>query len=208
MAQPTSDTLRGGARAALLSTIPMLLACGGLLNCGRTVNKIIPAVREIDPDFNTEPVDCEHDYPAPSPKGCYIERISCKSVIEANNASGFRQFDETFYQSQKCTPERHGYAEGQDSPYALDLPPNTWADIILTSDCADLDVFSATWDKPTKCPTASHTNINQCEADTSRRGGSILITTVNKPEKHLVWVDGKHGAVGNYRLEVKCRTYR
>ena len=207
MPQPLSAWSRAGARAAVVSTVPVLLACGGVLDCGRTVNKVIPAVREIDPDFNTEPIDCDNDYPAPTPKGCYIEKISCDSVIEANNESGFRHFDETFYQAHYCTPERHGYADGQDSPYVLDVPPNTWVDVVLTSDCVDLDVFSASWDKPTKCPTASHTNIN-CEADTTRRGGSITITSVNRPEKHLVWVDGKHGAVGNYRLEVKCRTYR
>jgi hypothetical protein len=192
-------------RTGLAMFVPLLLACGGLpLNCGRTVNKVIPVVRE----FDTEPVDCDRDFPKAAPKGCSIATLHCGSVVEGNNDNSFYQFDGSFYVSQKCTPERHDYDKGPDAPYFLELPSNTWAEIVLASDCADLDIFSATWDRPNKCPTPSHTNINQCEADVSRRGGQILITTVDKPETHLVWVDGKYGAVGNFRLEVKCREYR
>ncbi len=190
------------------TALPIVLACGGAVDCGRTVNKVVPAIRELDPEYNTEPVDCDIDYPSPSPRGCAIEELRCDSVVMGNTNTGFSHFDEEFYQAQKCTPERHGYRSSPEAPYSLVLPANTWADIILVSDCADLDVFSATWDNPAKCPTPSHTNINQCEADTSRRGGTIVITTVDKPEKHLVWVDGKNGATGNFRLEVKCRLYR
>jgi hypothetical protein len=188
---------------------PLLLACSGIpLTCGRTVNKVIPAVREIDPDFDTDPVDCEPDFPKTSPKGCSIANITCGSIIEGNNDNRFHKFDGNFYVSKACTPERHSYEKGPDAPYFLELPANVWADIHLVSDCADLDIFSATWDRPHQCPTPSHTNINQCEADVSRRGGKITITTVSKPETHLVWVDGKYGATGTFRLEVKCREYR
>lgn len=197
-----------GAGAILAISAPLLLACGGLVDCGRTVNKVIPAVREIDPEFNTEPVDCDEDFPKPTPRGCSIQNITCGSVIEANNDNDFFHFDGDFYVSKACTVERNGYDKGPDSPYFLELPANTWADITLASDCADLDIFSATWDRPNQCPTPSHTNINQCEGDVSRRGGKITITTVGNPESHLVWVDGKFGATGNYRMEVHCRQYR
>lgn len=207
---PHSPTRRGPALVATVFALaPAVLACGGgMLNCGRTVHKVIPAVQEIDAEYATEPIDCDHDYPSPAPRGCSIETITCKSIIEGNTHTGFKVFGPEFTQAQKCTPERHGYEKSEEAPYFLELPPNTWADIVLVSDCVDLDVFSATWDNPRKCPTKSHTNINQCEADTSRGGGSITITTVNKPETHLVWVDGKNGATGNFRLEVKCRVYR
>ena len=188
---------------------PLLLACSGIpLTCGRTVNQVIPAIREIDPDFDTKPVDCSPKFPSTAPRGCSIAPITCGSIVEGNNDTQFYRFDGNFYVSKACTPEHHGYDEGPDAPYFLEIPSNTWVDIHLISDCADLDIFSATWDRPNQCPTASHTNINQCEADISRRGGKITITTVNKPETHLVWVDGKYGATGNYRMEVKCREYR
>ena len=187
---------------------PLLLACSGIpLTCGRTVNKVIPAVREIDPDFDTVPVDCDPEFPSTAPRGCSITTLTCGSIVEGNNDTEFYRFDGSFYVAKACTPEHHGYDKGPDAPYALELPSNIWADIHLVSDCADLDIFSATWDRPSQCPTPSHA-INQCEADVSRRGGKITITTVNKPEQHLVWVDGKYGATGNYRLEVKCREYR
>lgn len=192
----------------LAASVPLLLACGGVVDCGRTVNKVIPAVRELDPEFNTKPVDCDRDFPKPAPRGCAISTISCGSTVEANNDNSFYHFDGEFYVAQKCAVERNGYDKGPDSPYFLEIPANTWVDIKLASDCADLDLFSATWDRMNQCPTTSHTNINQCEADISRRGGMITITTVSNPETHLVWVDGKFGATGNYRLEVECRPYR
>jgi hypothetical protein len=43
---------------------------------------------------------------------------------------------------------------------------------------------------------------------TKRGGGTIRITSVDKPESHLIIVDGKKGVTGNFRLSVKCTTYR
>jgi hypothetical protein len=204
MAMPLSPR-----RLTLGAALPALLACSGMpLNCGRAVHKVIPAVQEIDPVYATDPVSCDPEYPTPSVRGCVIGEITCGDKVEGNNRLGTNHFDETFYQAQKCTPERHGYSKGPEAPYLLTVPPNTWADVVLVSDCEDLDVFSANWSDPNRCPTPSHVNITQCEASTARLGGKVTITSVNREETHLVWVDGKHGAIGNFRLEVKCRLYR
>jgi hypothetical protein len=186
----------------------VLLACSGsFVDCGRAAHKVVPGVREIDPEYATEPVDCDAEYPMESPRGCSIRTISCGETILGNNSTGIQHFDERFYQPKACTPERHSYDEAPESPYMLEIPPYTWVDIVLASDCVDLDVFSANWDEPNRCPTPSHVNVNQCEADVTTRGGKITITTVAKPEHHLIWVDGKKGATGNFRLTVNCREY-
>lgn len=186
-----------------------LLACsGGLVDCGRTVNKVIPAVREIDPEYATEPIDCKKPYESEAPLGCAIREVQCGDVIVGNTSNGIMHFDESFYQHKACTPERHEYGLAPESIYALNIPANTWVDVLLASDCVDLDVFSANWDNPRKCPTPSHVNVTQCEADVTERGGKITITTVDRPEAHLLWVDGKRGATGNFRLTVNCRRYR
>ncbi|MFM2247643.1 MAG: hypothetical protein RL071_3717 [Pseudomonadota bacterium] len=186
-----------------------LLACsGGLVDCGRAAHTVIPAVREIDPEYATEPVDCSQDYPTEAARGCAIREISCGDVVLGNNTNGIEAFDEDFYQHKACTPQRHSYSKGPEAIYSLNIPANTWVDVVLASDCVDLDVFSANWDNPRKCPTPSHVNVTQCEADVTDRGGKITITTVDRPEAHLVWVDGKEGATGNFRLTVRCRTYR
>ena len=44
--------------------------------------------------------------------------------------------------------------------------------------------------------------------DDSAGSGTVLGTAVDKPYTYLVGVDGKKGAVGNYRLTVTCRIYR
>lgn len=195
--------------ATVVPLLPMVLACsGGFTNCGRTVHKIIPAVEKLDPEYATEPVDCGDPYPTPGVRGCFIQELRCGDSIEGNNSDGITHFDESFYQAQKCTPERHAYKKGPEAPYWLIVPANTWADVTLASDCVDLDIFSANWDRKTECPTKSHVNITQCEADTTPRGGTITITTVDRAESHLVWIDGKYGATGNFRIDVKCRKYR
>ena len=44
--------------------------------------------------------------------------------------------------------------------------------------------------------------------DDTIRGGKITLNSVNKPVTYLVGVDGKKGAVGNYRLSGECRRGR
>jgi hypothetical protein len=196
-------------RLTLGLAAPLVLACGGgLTNCGRAVHKVVPAVEELDPEYATEPIDCGEPYPTGSLRGVYIKELRCGDSITGNTAKGEKHFDESFYQAQKCTPERHGYDLAPEASYWLEVPPNTWADVVLASDCVDLDIFSANWDRKNQFPTKSHVNITQCEGDTSSRGGTITITTVNQPESHLVWVDGKMGATGNFRIDVRCHNYR
>ena len=153
-------------------------------------------------------LECDTKIETPAPTGCVTAEISCGETVEGNSRSGgSSRFDDSFYLAQYCSPERHQYGDAAESTYWLELPPNTQADVTLTSDCTDLDLASAQWNQPNTCPDPSH-SARPCEMDTSKGGGTIRITTVQRPETHLLIVDGKKGKEGNYRISVKCGPYR
>jgi hypothetical protein len=188
--------------------LPIILACSST-DCGRTVNKVVPAVREVDPEFATAKVDCETPFRTPSPKGCAMKSISCGETIEGNNQFGERNYDDLFYVKKFCGTQRHAYEEASEAIYLLQVPSNVQADVTLSSDCADLDIASISVppDATNRCPTISH-SVQVCEMDQSRDGGSVRITTVDRPENHFIVIDGKDGQTGNFRLRVDCKTYR
>jgi hypothetical protein len=198
--------LRHPLLATAAVALPFVLACSAV-DCGRTVNKVVPAVREIDPEYNTDPVDCDPPVQMASTKGCAQGVITCGSTVEGNNGGGRARFDDDFYQHMLCTPQRNHYDEAGEAVYRLELPADVLAKVTLISDCAELDVASYRWEEDGRCPNVKHPRA-QCEMDTSDRGGSIEIATVNQPENHLVIIDGQDGGVGNFRLKVECRTYR
>lgn len=150
--------------------------------------------------------DCELDLKQPA-ADCAIAMLKCDSAVEASNAGQGKRFDDDFYQSKYCTPQRHRYADSPEAIWAIDLPADTQADVILHTDCVDLDLFSIRWPESTSCPSRS-SGAGECEGSTKSGDDTVRITTVNRAERHLLWVDGKEGATGNFRLEVKCRNYR
>lgn len=189
------------------------LACGSGNNsvreATRQVSKVVPVVEKISSEITREPIACEPELKTPQPRGCTSGTLTCGSVIEGNNTGMPRHWGDQFYVSAFCTPQRHYYEEAGEAVYRLELPPNIQADIRLDSDCADLDVVSLSWADTSTCPGEQHTGrIRQCEMDTHSEGGTIRITTVNDPEVHILGVDGKQGASGNFRLTVTCSTYR
>lgn len=189
------------------------LACGSgnnsLREATRQVSKVVPVVEKVADEVTREPVACEPAFTTSQARGCTSQTITCGSVVEGNNTNQPRRWGDQFYVSAFCTPQRHYYEEAGEAVYRLELPPNIAADIRLDSDCADLDVVSMSWADTSSCPTEAHTGrIRQCEMNTDSAGGKIRITTVNEPEVHVVAVDGKQGATGNFRLTVTCSTYR
>lgn len=198
-------TVRPLALPAMVA-VPALLACSAV-DCGRAANKVVPGVRSIDPEYNTAPVDCDPEFKMSAPRGCTQGTITCGDEVEGSNAPGRFKFDDDFYQHMQCTPERNHYDEAPEAVYRLHIPADVMATVTLISDCAELDVASYRWEEDDRCPTVKHPRA-QCEMDTSERGGSVVISTVNVPENHLLIVDGQKGETGNFRLKVDCRTYR
>lgn len=190
-----------------LATLAMgILACS-TTNCGRKATKVVPALEKVNPEFATEPIECDPPYRTPAPIGCSQGTLTCGSSVEGATRGSKSRWGDDFYQAKFCTPQRHDYDYSPEAVYTLDVPADIMADVYLTSDCADLDVVAMAWPDTDRCPTSSHA-ISECEMDTKRGGGKVRMTTVNNPQTYLLVVDGKKGAEGNFRLTVKCSTYR
>jgi len=131
-----------------------------------------------------------------------------KIIIEGTTVGGKSNFGDTFYQKTKCTPQRNRYDDSPEAIYQLNVAGDTKVSIRLDSNCADLDPFAIYWLR-SDCPTAKHGHsISECEMNDRPGGGSFILTTVTKPQTYLVGVDGKYGAKGNFRLEIRCTNWR
>jgi hypothetical protein len=204
----TSASTRSPRRllGAALLVVPVVLACSGN-SCSRQAAKVVPALEKMNPELALDPVECDKPITTPAPRGCAMQTITCGDELTGNNSYGRYNFDDDFYNSKFCTPERHDYDQSPEAIYQLKLPANVEADVYLVSDCEELDLASVQWTSEQRCPTIDHTT-GPCEMNAKKAGGSIRITTVDKPETHLVIVDGKRGATGNFRIKVSCGTYR
>lgn len=192
-----------------LPLVLLVLSAASCDNVTRSVSKAVPVLEKVDEDLAAEPVECDQPLPTPAARSGIIGTLTCGSVVTGNTAGGNHRWGDTFYQKSFCTPERHNYDDAPEAVYALELPANVQADVRLDSNCVDLDVVAVGWqDKHSVPNTAHHVRIRECEMDTSRGGGNVRMTTVNQPQRYLIGVDGKEGAIGNYRLTVKCSTYR
>lgn len=152
-------------------------------------------------------VDCDADLTVPKARGCAIARIACGESIEGSNHGQAGHFGDDFYRSKFCTPRAASYADGPEAVYALTVPANMQADITLDSPCDDLDLFSVRWSSADRCPSVS-TSTGECEGSTKGAVDTVRIVSVGRDEEHLVWVDGKKGAEGNFALRVDCRPAR
>jgi len=153
------------------------------------------------------PVECDTSMKVPRASGCAISTIACGETIEASNEGQAGHFDDAFYRQKFCTPRSNDYESSPEAVYALTVPANMKADVFLETPCDDLDLFSIRWPHADRCPSAS-TSTGECEGSTKDGADTVRIMSVGKDEKHLVWVDGKQGATGNFRLRVECRAAR
>lgn len=152
-------------------------------------------------------VACDDSLAVPRASGCAIESIACGESIEASNAGQARHFDDAFYRSKFCTPRSADYESSPEAVYALTVPAEMQADVYLDTPCEDLDLFSIRWPHQDRCPTSS-TSTGECEGSTKEGQDTVRIVAVGRDEKHLVWVDGKKGNTGNFRMRVECRPAR
>jgi len=197
------------ATVAVLALIT--LGCGNCgLNAGRKAAKVVPALEKVNEDYATEPVDCGEDYPTPTPRNNGIMgTIECGGEVEGNNRKGNMNWGDDFYQKAFCTPQRNDYEDSPEAVYELIVPANVQAEVQLTTDCVDLDLVSVGWQDTKDVPLLKHHNrIRECEFDDKPGSGHLTLLTVDRAQRFLIGVDGKYGEVGNFRLSVKCSTYR
>ena len=166
---------------------------------------VLPA--HDDPALTPPPDPCLDPYPTPAPSGCAMATIACGDTIKGNNESGAFNFDDDFYQSKYCTPQRSSYVDSPEAIYTLTVPTDIKAVVTLTSECEELDIAALSWNEPDRCPTIRH-NISECEMDTHDGGGSVTMTTVTRAQDYLIIVEGQKGSTGNFELTVECSQYR
>lgn len=141
---------------------------------------------------------------APPTEDCLeSETLACGDVVEGTLDGGGTRYGASSWEGWACTvnASRHGY-DGPERAWRLSLPERTSARLVLDTPCADLDVFVLYW--PTdSCPTPD-TLAHVCEAgDGSAAMDVARVGSVNA-EQDLVFIDGKDGATGNFRLSVVC----
>lgn len=162
---------------------------------------------EAQPSGSTDFLDCDADLDTPRASSCAIAPISCGDTITGSNAGQPSHFDDDFTRGKFCAPQTNKYGEAPEAVYALHLPEDTLATVTLDTPCADLDLFSVRWGNPQRCPGVG-TGTGECEGSTKGARDQIRIMSVGRAEDHLVWVDGKRGATGNFSLKVECRAGR
>ncbi|NOY25050.1 MAG: hypothetical protein GXP62_04170 [Oligoflexia bacterium] len=197
--------MRSPVLLAAALTLPLLAACDDL---GRNAAKIFPFLEKVDEDLAEPTVVCDPPFSSPTPRNGIVADIGCGSVVEGNNSTGSRVWGDSFYQTVFCTPQRNQYDNSPEDIYRLKVPSDYEAEVTLVSDCVDLDLVGVSWQERS-IPGAEHRGaISQCDMDTSRKGGKLRLNAVGRDWYYLVGIDGKGGATGNYRLKVKCYTFR
>lgn len=217
---------RIATRLTLLCLAPLTLACSGVMDRFAPAPPPAPPAAPAQAPLvqapqvnggNMAPVDldgpgagtgpsCAADMKLPA-ADCAVAVIGCGATVEGSNAGQGKRFDDAFTTAKYCTPQRHHYGDSPEAIWALDVPENTKVDVVLRTECADLDLFSIRWAEASSCPSAG-SQTGECEASTRKGDDTVRITTVDRAERHLVWVDGKDGAIGNFKLEVRCGEYR
>jgi hypothetical protein len=193
----------------LHTLLPLVLLCVSCDFLGRNLARFIPALEKTNEDWAPAQMDCESTIPTQRPTSCVAGRIACGDIVEGYSGAGDKRWNDTFWRGNRCTTIAGGYGKAPEMTYRLKLPPNTRAVVKLVSDCVDLDVFGMRWEEKGTCPANRHAErIAECEMDDSPRGGAISLNSTTKPITYLVGVDGKKGAIGNYRLSVQCQKGR
>lgn len=202
--RPTMTVAATLLAAALLAS-PLLAGCDDL---GRNAAKVFPVLEKVDEDLAEPSVPCEPPFSSPAARNGIIADLTCGSVVEGNNTTGSKLWGDDFYQAAFCTPERNQYDNAPEDIYRLKVPSDYEAEVTLVTDCAELDLVGVSWQERSVPQAAHKGSINQCDMDTTRKGGRLRLNAVGKDWYYLVGVDGKGGAMGNYRLKVKCYTFR
>lgn len=190
--------------------LPLLLVLAtGCDDFGRNAAKVFPILEKVDEDLAEPSIACDPPYPTPSPRNNgIVASLECGAVVEGNTANGSKLWGDDFYQKAFCTPERNQYDSSPEIIYRLHVPSDLEAEVKLISDCADLDLVGVSWQEES-VPKPEHARrINQCDMDTTRKGGSLRLNAVGRDWYYLVGIDGKAGVTANYRLSVKCYSFR
>ena len=176
------------------------LACADATHLATQAKEAAVAAKEA---ASTPEMPCDANVKEEAPMGCLSGHLSCGDVIEGTTTGGDSNFDDAFYSAKFCFPAGDGHG-GPERTYLLDAPAYTSIDLVLQSDCVDLDIAAIAYVYDGHCPSEG-TAIPECEGENRRGGDHIRIQTFNNPREYLVAIDGKQRKTGTYRLSVRCQ---
>ncbi len=189
---------RAPARPWSLVGLGLLAVACGPATCVR--DQLSAEVASFEEDVAGPPLVCDETPGAPA-SGCISGTLTCGSAVTGTTRGGESNQGDPFYAAAFCFPsgDRH---DGAERVYLLEAPPHMDVQVKLDSPCVDLDVAAVAWNYDGRCPTENHP-VPECEGSNARGGGTLRLNTFQARD-YLVFVDGKNGAEGNFRLAVSC----
>lgn len=181
----------------LATTGALALACGPARCVG---DRLRAEVASLEEDATGSPLNCDETPGAP-PSSCISGTLTCGGTVAGTTRGGDSNVSDPFYAGAFCFPsgDRH---DGAERVYLLEAPPQMDVQVNLDSPCADLDIAAVAWNYDGRCPTENHP-VPECEGSNARGGATLRLNTFQARD-YLIFVDGKDGAEGNFRLQVSC----
>jgi hypothetical protein len=134
---------------------------------------------------------------------CLSGTLTCGQTIFGHTENGGSRFTGPFYTKKFCEALADPYP-GEERVYKFSMTPQQVATIELTSNCGDLDLFILQW-RGDECPEMNHM-VHNCEADTTSRGGSIVLEAITNPRHFLIVIEGKRGIDAPFELTAECKS--
>lgn len=167
------------------------------------LDRQLPRLREVTVEGpQIQCTDTSHTQD-PLIDGCVTAELACGQIVEGHTQGGQAAWGDDFYRAHYCLPLPQRYT-GPERLYRVKIAADTRVEVLLESPCADLDLFALIWGQDS-CPTTEHL-ATECEADEHPGGGRVQVITDRNPKTLLVGVEGKQGATGPFRLQVRCES--
>ncbi len=203
---PDASGLQPAASSLLRWTALGALFVAAILGCGTQgelyKQQAVKLADQVERKATTPAMPCGAVVRDTPPGECVTSDLKCGDTVEGTTLGGHHDWDLEFYRSKFCTPS--GDYSAPERVYTLNVPKYTAATVELQSDCVDLDLFALSYTYTGgACPDIEH-SVPNCSANIDVGGGELELQSFQDPGVYLLSVDGKAGAVGTFRLTVRC----
>ncbi len=132
---------------------------------------------------------------------CIAATLACGDTITGINTGGPSKVDGSDYSSiWACEVTGTQSYTGPEMHYDFQHPGDGEVFIYLDSPCANMDIFVMQHDGG--CVN-SGSNIFECEADISSKGGSIRVWN-NEPRRYVIIIEGPADENEPYKVSLEC----
>ena len=171
---------------------------------------------DTEEDSDTEPGFCDLTLSSPAPGtaggqagACVTEEIKCGDVIEASNEGGSTHYTKEIYESQACSAtENTGHDfDAPERVYFFVHEPNSSATITLEASCTnELKLRALKYMEGDSCIPEGY-YLQVCERNYAAGYNQPQVINIDAAENYGFWdviVDGRDGAMENFKLTVEC----